>query len=479
MNEKRNVILKDVLWYLVGNVAPLVVGIVKSPVFTRKFSTEDYGVYSLVLFVFTYLSIVCYSWITSCVFRYYYRYKQENRIRELYANLTFLYLLFSALIFLVSSVWYANCDAPLARNLILWGALQFFSSEILSLYFVRPRLEGRTLYYNSLQTVRAVGSFGLLLYLTFIRQYGIEAFLISNIVLNVLLIAVVVVPGWFTLKLSFRLVRKAELRVFLRYGRIGLVTSLCAALLVSSDRFLIEYFCGVSDVGIYNQNYNIAQISLLILVQTYWAAINPYLLSILEFRPDNMKKQLYEYVKLYVFCFLPITVYFFIYAKEIACIMLGEAFRVGYPVISWAGAAEFVAGLFTLSVLNLKFRDRFKLVSGAYAVGIIANIALNMLLIPLMGYQVAALTTVVANLLLLGIFIATDEHAEVFSFLLRSRELLGCLLLLAIQVVVHLAIARFSLPVYLTLAEGVVFFLIYVAVALKYKWIHLAKINLS
>ncbi len=479
MNEKRSVILKDILWYFIGNMAPLIVGIIKSPIFTRRFSTEDFGAYSLVFLVFTYLSVVCYSWITSCVFRYYFRYKSENKISDLYSNLTFLYVLFSIVIFLVSIVWYGFSDIPLIRNLILLCFLQFFSSEILSLFFVRPRFEGRTVYYNIMQTVRAIGGFGLLIYFTFVLNYGIEAFLISGIILNVLLIGVVVIPDCFKMHLSFRLVKKEELIIFFKYGRIGLVTSLCAALLVSSDRFLIQYFCDLSDVGIYNQNYNIAQFSILILVQTYWAAINPYLLSLLEFRPENMKLQLYEYFKIYFFCFLPIVVYFFIYAKEIAEIMLGESFRVGYSVIAWAGMAEFIAGLFALSVLSLKFKDKFKLVAVTYTIGILVNVLLNIIFIPLMGYKVAAITTVIANCILLWIFAGKDEDTQVFSFLFRSKELMACLLLLASQLIIHFIFRHYSFPVYFYIAEGVVFCTAYFMIALKYKWINLDKINLS
>ena len=476
MNEKRNIVLKDILWYFIGNLAPLIVGIIKSPIFTRKFSTEDFGAYSLVFFVFTYLLIVGYSWITSCVFRYYFRYKEENKISELYSNLTFLYLSFSVLIFIISMVWYGATDSSLIKNLILLCFLQFFTSEILSLFYVRPRLEGKVFYYNVLQAVRAIGSFGLLLYLTFVRDYGIEAFLISSTVLNVILIGVVVVPDWVKMKLSFRQVKKEELIIFLKYGRIELIASLCSAFLVSSDRFLIEYFCDLSDVGIYNQNYIIAQSTVLMLVRIYWASINPYLLSLLEFRPENMKKQLYEYFKIYFFCFFPITVYFVIYAKEIAEVMLGEAFRVGYPIIAWAGVAEFIAGMFVLSVLSLQFKDKFKLISVTYVFGILANILLNIILIPLLGYQVAAITTVAANLFLLWVFVWKDDDTQGFIFLFCTKELIICLLLIASQLVVHFILKQYSFPFYFYLAEGAVFCLIYFVVALKCKWINLDKV---
>ncbi len=477
MNEKKSIILKDILWYFIGNLAPLVVGFIKSPIFTRKFTTEEFGAYSLVFFFFTYLSSICYSWIVSCVFRYYFRYKKENKIDTLFSNLTFLYILFSVVILIVSLSWYAWSDTPLIKQLILLCFLNFFTSEIISLFYVRPRLEGKTFYYNSLQTIRAIGAFGILLYLTFIKDLGIEAFLTSNIVMNLILIGIVVIPDVFKLHLSPRLIEKEELKTFYKYGRIGLVINVCSVLLVSSDRFLIQFFTGLSEVGIYSQNYNIAQISICMLIQVYWAAINPYLLPLLEFKPPNMKEQIYEYLKIYFFCFFPITVYFSVYAREIAEVMLGESFRVGYSIIMWAAIAEFIIGLAFLSISDLKFKDKFKLISAIYIFGVLINILLNAVFIPLFGYQMAAIETVISNLILLIAFVRKDNNSELFTLFFKNKNLRNCLVLLGIQVLIHLVLIRYSFPLYFYIAEGVIFCLAYFLIAIKNKWINFDKIS--
>ncbi|MCL1943627.1 MAG: oligosaccharide flippase family protein [Candidatus Azobacteroides sp.] len=478
MANNKNVIIKDIFWYLIGNIAPLIVGLIKSPIYTRIFSTEDYGAYSLVFLIFSYLSIICYSWIVSCAWRFYYQYKQKNSLDILYSNLTFLYLLFSFVIFIFSCVWIGTSGNMLVKKLIFWCFLQFFTSEISGLFFIRPRLEGKTFYYNMIQTVRAIGNFGLLLLLTFVFDFGIEAFLISNIVFNVIIIAFIVIPDYFRMKLSPRLIYKKELIVLYKYGQIGIVINICTTLLVSSDRFIIQYFTGLSEVGIYNQNYNVAQISIAMLIQVFWATLNPYLLPVMEFRPPNMKQQIYEFFKMYCHCFTPITLYFVLYAQNIAEIMLGEDFRIGYSVILWTAVGEFVSGLCFLNISNLKFKNELKILSGAFILALTVNIILNVILIPLLGYQIAAITTVAANLLLLLIFRYKNPEIECYSVLFKSRNFKYCILLLSVQTGIHFLSRHYSLPNTYYIIEGVLFCIIYAFIAIKNKWINLNKIQL-
>ncbi len=222
------------------------VGLIKSPIYTRIFSTEDFGAYSLVLPAFGYFSIICYSWIINCVWRFYYKYKEGKGLNVLYSNLLFFYIAFSFVILLISSIWLSLADNILVKRLIFLCFLQYFSSEVLTLFFVRPRLEEKVFSYNLIQTVRAFASFGLLLLLTFVFDFGIESFLISNIILNILLILIIVIPDCFKLHLSLSLINKSDLKIFFEYGKIGLIISLCSALLISSDRFIIEFFTGLN-----------------------------------------------------------------------------------------------------------------------------------------------------------------------------------------------------------------------------------------
>ncbi len=478
MKSTHSVIFKDILWYFIGSIIPLLVGLLKSPIYTRVFSTEDFGAYTLTISIFSYLSIICYSWIVSCVFRYYYQYKKRNEIHRLYSNLLFLYLLFSGIVLLFSFIWFFFADNELIRRLILLCSLQFLTSELLSLFFVRPRLEGRTFYYNFIQSIRAFGSFGLLLLLTFVFHFGIEAYLISNIAFNIFFILCIVLPDCIKLKLNPSFVNKLDLNTFLGFGKIGLVINICIALLVSFDRILIEFFTGLHEVGIYGQNYNIAQITIALLIQVYCSSLNPHLFNLLDEKPPSLRDNLYGYFKIYFFCFAPITLYFVLYAKNIAHVMLGEEFRTGYQIIFWAAIAEFINGLCFLTISKLKFANQFRLLSGTFIAAVIINVGLNLICIPIFGYKSAAITTVVAYIFLFVTFTFKDDAYSVFS-LLKNRKFKFCIALLLGQSIVHLFSASRNLPQSYYITEGVLFAAMYAAIAIRYKWIDFGSIHVQ
>ena len=461
--DNRNIIFKDTFFYLIGAVVPIVIGAVRSPIYTRHFSTEDFGLYSLAFLFFSYVSIICYSWIVTCGWRYYYQYKQSGNANVLFSNLTFLFLLFSILILIFSAVWYSVSDNLLLRRLIFLCFLQFFTSEIVSLFLIPLRLEGGVFWYNVIQIIRSVAGFLLLLILTFVFDYGIESFLTSIIFLNIVLILVVVVPYLIKMKLSFSRVNKRDLTILYKYGQIGLVANLCIALMVSSDRFVIERFAGLSEVGIYNQNYNIAQISIAALAQVYWTALNPTLLKSLEFQMDSevTKKRFSQTFNIWALLFLPLTVYFILYAREIGVIMLGEEFRSGYPLIYMAAIAEFVKGFGRLPEWKLKFRNKVGLISITYISAVLCSIGLNMFFVPLFGYQSAGVIAIIISFSAAIIFGYAEDRNYNIGTMLKDGLFRISIAILVLQVIIHCFTSALKLPLFFYILEGGVFALFY------------------
>ena len=82
---------KDFLWYAIGSVFPLLAGFVKTPIFTRHFSGEAFGQFGLVGITFSFLGMLLFSWISSCLWRYYGKYKTSGDLSLLYSNLIFLF----------------------------------------------------------------------------------------------------------------------------------------------------------------------------------------------------------------------------------------------------------------------------------------------------------------------------------------------------------------------------------------------------
>src|SRR3989337_2370679 len=104
LNKKSQ--LADFAWYLAGSLVVAIIAIIKLPVFTSRFTPEEFGIFSLVSITYTYLSAVLYNWITSCIYRYYQEFAGNGEKGVLFTNTGFLFLVSSILLLIISAAWY-------------------------------------------------------------------------------------------------------------------------------------------------------------------------------------------------------------------------------------------------------------------------------------------------------------------------------------------------------------------------------------
>ncbi len=459
--------IRDMGWYLLGSVIPMGVGFIKTPVFTRYFTPEEYGYLGIVTITFSYISIFLYSWLSSCLWRYYNAFKNKNNLKGLYSNTTAIYLATSVMMLLASIIWYLLADHPLVRNLVLLSFFQYFIKEFIGLYLIIIRLEGKALKYNLIHSSRAVLSFGVLYWMAFVMDYRIEAMVLSTIFIDVLALLFILLFSREGASISFSSFSKDTIKLLLKFGSVGLVSNFFFMLITTSDRYIIALFTDMPTVGIYNQVYNICQLSVVALVTVYFNTINPKLNRELELDFKNSAKLIQDYLFVFLMFGLPVITYLSMFPKEIAFILLGEEFRSGYVIMPWIFISAYMYGLFLFIEIRFKFADKLKNIAIGVILASVLNIVLNFSLIPLYGYQWAAITTFAAYLFILFYFYLQDS-AGFFQNKVYLRKTLFFILILAIQVLAdHLVRLQFSLLLWQTIAEGLLFFFIYLLLIRK------------
>ncbi|MEZ5199442.1 MAG: hypothetical protein R2764_24585 [Bacteroidales bacterium] len=238
-NNKR--FIQDMGWYLLGTLIPMGVGFFKTPIFTRYFTPEEYGYLGIVTITFSYVSIFLYSWLSGCLWRYYNAYKNSNDLKNLYSNMFFIYLGASLLMFIGSTIAYILVDNIIVKQLILLSFVQYFIREIISLYLIIVRLEGKALTYNIIHSLRAILSFALLYILTFGYQQRITSVLTSSIFIDLAALLVIVIISHQAIHLSMKSFSGQTQKILLRFGSIGLLANFCFLLISSSDRYIIVF----------------------------------------------------------------------------------------------------------------------------------------------------------------------------------------------------------------------------------------------
>ena len=467
-NSHKNV-FKDIAWYLLGAAIPIIVSLLRSPIFTRYFTPEEYGNYSIVFISISIVSVFLYAWLSNSVWRFYFKYKKSGELSSFYPSIIVFILLATIIFSLLVFPWAHFEDSRLISRLLILIFLQTFVNQFVSFILIIIRLENKSGLYNSIHSLRAILSFLVQLVLTFQFNFRIEAIPIATMATELFILLFLARPVLKNVSINFKKVNKKILFEIGKYSAPGIATSLGSILLTSSDRYIISIYCDMRQVGIYNQIYNFSQISVMAIVQVFFSVINPDFLKALEYRPKEIYNYLVRYYKYYLMLILPIAVYISLFAKPISIIFFGEDFREGYDMIPLVVFSAFIGGFLLFRDNKFKFEKKYRVVIIGFIIATVTNVVLNFALIPLYGYKMAALTTLVSYSVLY-LYYYFNDPLKLFQnrpYLMLTIKTTGVLLL---QVMIDFSIKKIftiEAPIVFSIIEGLLFIGMYYLLILK------------
>ncbi len=450
--------LRDFSWYFMGSIIPILIGFIKTPIFTRHFDKEAFGHLGLVTITFSYIGMLLFSWIASCIWRYYHRHAEENTLKKLYSNLIALLAFASIAVLLLSSIWYTNASGKLVKELILFSAIQLIFNQLFLCYMVVVRLQGRAAFYTLFHSVKALISLILALVLVFVYHQGISALILSLAIVELLAVIGLILVNPSGLGFNRKLINSTQLKELLWYGGAGLVINLGILIITSSDRYIIAWLTSIENVGIYDQVYKLGQLSIWALVTIFFNTINPFLLHRLQHNFEEAPALIRNYLLPFFIVGLPLITYLSLFSEDLAWLLLGVEFREGYIIMPFVFVASYLHGISNFYELRLKFSNQLKRLTIIILVAVILNVVLTVILVSNFGYKLAALTTV----LVYG-FLLVNFHYHDRSLVKFSREqwflILRILGLLAVQAALYLGFINF-IDVTLLMKIGFALFLV-------------------
>ena len=401
--------------YFLGSIIPIAIGIIKTPIFTRHFNQGEFGYLGITTITFSYLSMILFSWIGTCIWRYYPKYKLNKQLNELYSNLLFLFIISFLILLIFVSIWYSLETEILIKKLILYSFIHMFFSLLYSYYMIFVSIQGRAVFYTIFQSIRAILSFVTLLLLVFIFKVDIAALILSLVIIDFIAVLYLLIFNPLKIVINFKLTNKKYLKELLIYGSTGLLINVCFLTISSSDRYIISWLGSINDVGVYDQVYKISQLSIAAIVTIFFNTINPSLLHELEKDFENSKYLMRSYLKVFFIYGFPAIVYLSFFAKEISDVLLGNEFRIGYNIIPFVFFAAFLHGAINFFELRLKFKDKLKKLSLIMIGATILNIILTIIFVSKFGYKWAAVTTTITYVVIFGVFLSLDRDILFYS----------------------------------------------------------------
>lgn len=398
-------LLRRIVTYAPASLVPAVVTLLTSVIFTRIFDADEFGVYSLALVVANMVKTAVSVWLLQSVGKFLPPEIEAvgvARVKQaVYLSLAVmlgLEIAVGAGILLLAGMLFGGAgSAAFAASVVLFVIVSSTFDVLNTVYTAEHRAREYVVY----QLAASLGVLAVRLLMVWLwLAIGITIMFWSVGAVYLLLLPVM----WSRAGLAGpqRLVTVARsgdswelTREFLRFGLPMTLWLVATLLLDVGDRFVIEFFDGTADVGIYDANYRLIVGGVALMVVPVTITLHPYLMRISGYGvAEHIGQVLGVIVENLLLLGAIATGLVLLFHNEIA-LLLGPDFRSGSIVMPLvlAGVFAFNIGTFAHKPFEIE-GDTRPMVFWIY-VSAALNLALNFALVPLIGYKGAAVSTLI------------------------------------------------------------------------------------
>ena len=392
-----------------------------TPLYTRNLSPTYYGIFSILIILASFAAMLFQMGSGTAVFRSIIQ--READRRNVYSTAFFFTLVIIVLGLGISLLLAEEINNLLFGNLadgVLYIQLVVITAAMDSLSaipFAKLRIEERSITYSLI----AIGSFllGFLLniYLVAFLRLDILGILIANLIRGSLVALVAIIILTPDLRLTFSI---PEFQELIRFGLPLVPISLAALVLSMSDRFFLNHYSSLTEVGIYSLGYKVASILLLLITafQIAWPTI------LFRVSKNDEAREFYKRALTYYFLFLGfIGLLLSVFSREIIMIISTPSYYDAWKIVPIISAAHLMYGVYFVTAIGVNLKRKPERLLLAWIFGVILNLTLNYVLIPSYGMYGAAISTflsyfivaIIATILSLKLYDVEYEYSRLFK----------------------------------------------------------------
>tara|TARA_B110000438_G_C15809768_1_gene649095 strand:+ start:935 stop:2335 length:1401 start_codon:yes stop_codon:yes gene_type:complete len=401
----KNKFLNDSIIYGLGFVFLRGMSFLLLPIYTNLLSTYDAGIVFIIYTILAFLNPVFSFGMDSALFKFF-NSKIFSKNEVISSSLIALFIsstILSSIIITISllqkKIFNVDYNVLLLISIILF--FDSFSSRILIII----RLLEKPWYYLSIGLTNILSSLALNIYFIdylHLRDKGVVYALLLTSFIQFLISIPIILKNINFYKFKTPLVKKMFL-----FGIPFFPAAILFIITGMIDRFFINHYLGLAEVGIYGAGYKIGSI-ISISIIAFNLNWQPYYLKHHEDRmfSSNIKKisQLFSVFLLLIVTLISIGWKLIIKVELFNYTLIGSEFWDSGVIIPWIAFGYYFYGLFILQMPTVYLKNKQLWVPFFWAVAAIINILLNITLIPLMGLIGAGVATL-SSYLIMFIFI--------------------------------------------------------------------------
>ena len=401
--------------YGLPTIAGRLLNVLLVPLYTRLFPTSEYGVVSELYAYVSFLFVLLTYGMETAFFRF--AQDKENK-GPVYSTALISLISTSAVFVLLATIFSSDIAGTLGysnhREYIIWFALILGFDAVSSIPFANLRQENKAIKFAWIKSSWIIINIGLNLFFILLCPYilshsnnpaltgiisfvynpatGVGYIFISNLIASAVTLLLL---GADMLKIQFNF-NALLLKKMLKYAWPLLLFSFAGIINETFDRIILKHLLPVSSnpmaqLGIYGACYKIS-ILMTLFIQTYRYAAEPFFFNKAGASDarELYSKMMTYFVIVCALIFVGVMMYI-----DLVMYFVGKEYRVGAPVVPILLMANLCLGVFYNLSVWFKLTDRT--IYGAFIsiFGAAVTLALNFLLIPVMGIMGAAWATLI------------------------------------------------------------------------------------
>jgi len=390
---KFNRVVKNASWIIICRLVQAVFALIINGLTARYFGPSSYGVInyaaSLVAFVTPLMKLGTNSVLVNEIIK---SPQKEGEILGTSMTMTTVSsLMCISGLFVFSKM--ANYDDPVTVTVVVLYSLILIAQSLEQIqYWFQAKLLSKIVSLTSLAVYLVISAYKLFL---LISEKSIYWFAISNaldhLIIAIVLIIVYLYRGNQKLKFSWSCFRELWIK-----SNPYIIPELMGLVLQQSDRIMLRFMCGNSEVGIYSAALYIAGLSSFV----FNAIILSFQPQILEEKIKNEKKYEHNMARLYgIIIYLSLMQIFFmmIFGKYMVNLLYGGEFVESVQmlnVVVWYTMFSYIGSVRTVWILAENKQKYLWIISLS---GMVLNIILNVVLIFFFDGTGAAIATLITQ----------------------------------------------------------------------------------
>ena len=445
---------KDIIVIGITNLLVGLSGLVLLPLLTKTLGAHDYGIWAQVNVTIGLVMPFAGLGLSYSMVRFLAAKTSREEIQEEFYSVfsaVFLSTLVISSLLVILAGFLANTFFDGATQIVRITGLIILvwslDSVCLNLFVAFRQMKR----YSIFIIAEALGRVGLIAYLV-ANGYGL-----FGAVLSVLIIRVVILFILCCLTKSQIGIKRphfSKIREYLNFGLPTIPASITGWVVTSSDRYVIGYFLGAAAVGIYAAAYMLGDIPYMLSALLSFVLLPSVSKLYDEGRMDEVKTHLTYSLKYFLALAIPFVFGATLLGEQVLSMFsTSEIATQGHYIVPIVALGTLFLGVYAVIAHILIMVKKTKVIGATWAISASVNLLLNILIVPHIGILGAAITTLIAYLLALGM--VTYYSFKEFRFSIEWGFIIKSLIASAIMsAVIWLIAPQSTLSAVLTIIAG-------------------------